>query len=100
MKPSISRRNFLAGTSLAAGALAGTGSAASSDKPAVLGGPKAHAGPFPEWPIFDQTEERAVLETLRSGKWYRGSGKNVGKFEQAYAQLTGAKRCLATANGT
>ena len=41
-----------------------------------------------------------MLDTLRSGKWYRGNGKNVARFEEAYAQLTGAKTCLATANGT
>jgi dTDP-4-amino-4,6-dideoxygalactose transaminase len=60
----------------------------------------AHPEPFPAWPIIDQTEERAILETLRSGKWYRGNGKSVARFETAYAQLTGAKTCLATANGT
>src|SRR5438445_296440 len=70
------------------------------DMPAMLGGAKAHPGPFPSWPVYDQTEERAILDTLRSGKWYRGNGKNVARFEEAYAQLTGAKTCLATANGT
>ena len=41
-----------------------------------------------------------MLDTLRSGKWYRGNGRNVARFEEAYAQLTGARTCLATANGT
>src|SRR5690349_6763695 len=66
----------------------------------MLGGAKAHPGPFPSWPVVDQTEERALLDTLRSGKWYRGNGKNVARFEEDYARLTGAKTCLATANGT
>src|SRR5947208_13221289 len=70
------------------------------ERPAMLGGAKAHPEPFPSWPVLDQTEERAILDTLRSGKWYRGNGKNVARFEEAYAQLTGAKTCLATANGT
>ena len=70
------------------------------EKPAMLGGAKAHPEPFPSWPIVDQTEERAILETLRSGRWYRGNGKNVARFEEEYARLTGAKTCLATANGT
>src|SRR5579864_5528996 len=100
MKPSISRRSFLAGVPVAASAAAADSGRSSSDKLALLGGPKVHTGGFPEWPIYDQTEERAVLDTLHSEKWYRGSGKNVAKFEQAYAQLTGAKCCLATANGT
>jgi hypothetical protein len=86
MKPSITRRHFLetaslagAGLSLALPQLAsagdgnGTASAvgAGTDKPVVLGG-KPLCGSLPTWPIFDQTEEKAVLDTLHSGKWYRG----------------------------
>jgi len=41
-----------------------------------------------------------MLDTLRSGKWFRGNARAVSQFEQAYAQLTGARFCLATANGT
>src|SRR5712692_7729347 len=91
------RRGFLAAAPLAGAALAAD---AAGDRPAILGGAKQHPEPFPSWPIFDQTEERAILDALRSGKWYRGNGKNVARFEEAYAQLTGAKTCLATANGT
>ena len=38
------------------------------------------------------------VSVIRSGKWFRG--ENVSAFETAYASLTGAKHCLATANGT
>jgi len=89
---------------MAASPLAGAALAAAADAPAdqlaILGGAKAHPTPFPSWPVFDQTEERALLDMLRSGKWYRGSGQMVNRFEQAYAQLTGARFCLGTANGT
>ena len=100
MQDSISRRNLLAGAPLAVTALAMNAPAETGGKPAILGGPKSFTGAFPGWPVYDQTEERALLDILRSGKWYRGSGQAVGRFEQAYAQLTGAKYCLATANGT
>lgn len=100
MKHSISRRNLLAGAPLAVTALAVDAPAETGGKPALLGGPKTISGAFPGWPVYDQTEERALIDILRSGKWYRGSGQTVGRFEQAYAQLTGAKCCLATANGT
>jgi perosamine synthetase len=100
MKKDISRRVFLAGAPLAASAMAADSSADAPGKPAILGGPKAHTGPFPEWPVYDQTEEHALLDTLHTGKWYRGTGKSVGKFEEAYSQLTGSRYCLATANGT
>jgi dTDP-4-amino-4,6-dideoxygalactose transaminase len=66
----------------------------------LLGGTPTCNGSFPGWPVFDQTEERALLDTLHSGQWYRGSGKAVANFEEAYARLTGAKHCLATSCGT
>jgi perosamine synthetase len=91
------RRHFLAAAPLAAAA---TAADLSGEQPAILGGAKAHPAPFPGWPVIDRTEEQAILDTLRSGKWYRGNGKSVARFEEAYAQLTGAKTCLATANGT
>jgi dTDP-4-amino-4,6-dideoxygalactose transaminase len=52
------------------------------------------------WPIYDRTEEEALLAVLRSGHWGRTTGKRVGEFEQKYAALTGAAHCVATANGT
>ena len=100
MKYSVSRRNFLVGAPLAATAVAADTSAGGYGKPAVLGGPKTFTGAFPGWPVYDQTEERALADALHTGKWNRGSGQMVSKFEKAYAQLTGAKSCLATANGT
>lgn len=70
------------------------------DKPALLGGAPVRKEPFPSWPVFGEPEEQALLRTLRSGKWYRGNGDNVRRFEEAYARATGARRCLATCNGT
>jgi dTDP-4-amino-4,6-dideoxygalactose transaminase len=98
MPNQFSRRGFLAAAPAAA-ALTATG-ATTEDKPAILGGPKTRTEPFPAWPKFDEREERALLGVLRSGHWYRGSGQQVKKFEEAYASLTGAKEVLATANGT
>ena len=40
------------------------------------------------------------MDVLHSGKWNRGTGQSVKKFEQEYARITGAKDCLATCNGT
>ncbi len=74
--------------------------AAEDNKPAKLGGPKAHPGSWPDWPVQDQTEQKALLDTLHSGQWFRGNGKQVAQFEEAYAKLTGAKHCLATSCGT
>jgi dTDP-4-amino-4,6-dideoxygalactose transaminase len=69
-------------------------------KLAIKGGEKVHTGPWPKWPYWDQSAENGILEMLRSGRWWRGQGEHVAEFEQKYAQLMGAKRCLATASGT
>ncbi len=69
-------------------------------KPASLGGPKAHPGGFPDWPVFDEKEERALIETLRTGHWFRGTGKAVVHFEEAFKNLMGAGHCVATSCGT
>ena len=102
-----SRREFFG---LAAGALAAAGlfpkramGQISADKPALLGGMAVHKGGWPRWPEWRQTWEPSVLQVLRSGQWYRGATGDSGqvpRFEAAYAELLGAKRCLATASGT
>ena len=69
-------------------------------KPALLGGAPVRRTAFPSWPVQDSLESAGMGEVLRSGKWGRGSGKIVDRFEEAYAKTTGAKACLATANGT
>ncbi|MBM3852533.1 MAG: DegT/DnrJ/EryC1/StrS family aminotransferase [Verrucomicrobia bacterium] len=115
MNAHVSRRVFLrstaaagAGTAVARqsrlAAVLGVGAApqvlAAVAKPAMLGGPPAHPGKFPGWPVYDSSEESALREVLQSGNWFRGSGRKVGEFEEAWAKLTGAKHCVATANGT
>jgi dTDP-4-amino-4,6-dideoxygalactose transaminase len=71
------------------------------DKPALLGGKPAHVGSWPKWPQWRRSWEPKILEILRSGRWYRGSGDgSIAEFEAGYADLLGAKRCLATASGT
>jgi dTDP-4-amino-4,6-dideoxygalactose transaminase len=68
-------------------------------KLAMLGGKPLRAKAFPHWPIWDKNnDEEGVVAVLRSGVWSRA--KVVAEFEQKYAHLLGAKRCLATTNGT
>jgi dTDP-4-amino-4,6-dideoxygalactose transaminase len=69
-----------------------------ADAPAALGGTPVRRTAFPSWPVADAKEEEALLRVLRGGRWNRGD--QVTAFETAYAALTGAKHCLATANGT
>ena len=104
MNRKLNRRDFIsttsaAGADLALGFSACAHGAAASPNPALLGGAKAHPGGFPGWPVFDQTEGKALLDTLHTGQWYRGSGKAVAKFEDEYEKLTGAEHCIATSCG-
>jgi dTDP-4-amino-4,6-dideoxygalactose transaminase len=67
---------------------------------ALLGGKPAVSNPFPAWPVFDAAEEQALLATLRSGHWFRGSGQQVERFEAAWSKLVGARFCVGTSSGT
>ena len=103
----LTRRSFIRTT--AAGSLAlgwlGAGRApgayaAEAAKPALLGGAPAHQGGWARWPQWLEAWEPELLKVWRSGKWFRGSAEHIAEFERRYAQLLGAKRCLATASGT
>jgi dTDP-4-amino-4,6-dideoxygalactose transaminase len=41
-----------------------------------------------------------LLDVLHGGRWYRGDGQTVRRFEESWAELTSARHCIATANGT
>ena len=69
-------------------------------KLAIHGGKPVRTESWPKWPVWDRSAEGDMIEMLRSGKWWRGGGGHVAEFEKQYAELMGAKRCLATASGT
>lgn len=55
--------------------------------------------PWPEWPVWNpETDEKRVLEVLRSGVWSRAG--TTEEFERRWAETIGTKRCLAVVNGT
>ena len=82
---------------------------------ALFGGTPTRTKPFLPWPIFDEREEEALLEVLRSGEWWHysfGAGTSqpattedlsrskLVKFQKAFAEMQGAKYGIACANGT
>jgi len=106
MKNKLNRRNFI-GTAALAGAGVALGgfpklsfANLQDDKPAILGGSKAYTEGFASWPIFDETEEKALVSVLKSGKWGRLNGPVTAGFEKAYAGLNGAGHCLGVSSGT
>ena len=72
--------------------------------PAILGGTpvRTHRQTWPEWPVWNKSDEEYVVEILRRGEWSRAGVRDsvVEEFEKQWAQALGAKRCLATVNGT
>jgi dTDP-4-amino-4,6-dideoxygalactose transaminase len=65
---------------------------------ALNGGSPACQVTWPTWPIFDDSERRALLGVLDSGKWW--FGEKVREFEAAYAAFQGAKFGVSCTNGT
>lgn len=96
----MNRRDFVTSTAaVAAAATVATAATTDSAPPAILGGaPVRGRKKFASWPVTAQEEERELLQVLRSKHWNRGDA--AAKFEKSYAALTGAKHCLAVANGT
>jgi perosamine synthetase len=106
MKHTLTRRGFIHKTAAGSAALtclsspASRAFAAEAAKPALLGGAPVHTEGWAGWPKWLESWESAVINVLRSGKWFRGDGGHVAEFEKGYANLLGAKRCVATASGT
>ncbi|PPL00935.1 DegT/DnrJ/EryC1/StrS family aminotransferase [Parapedobacter indicus] len=106
MKNKFNRRGFIgiaamAGAGAAFGGLPQWSFAGLQDgKPAILGGEKAYTAGFASWPVFDTTEEQALISVLKSGKWGRLDGPILAEFEKTYADLNGASHCLGVSSGT
>ena len=72
---------------------------ADTGKPAILGGEPMCTKDWQKWPIWKpETDEKRVLEVLRSGVWSRAGV--VTEFEEKWAATMGARRCLSVVNGT
>lgn len=68
---------------------------------AINGGTPVRARPFPTWPVFDETDEAAILGALRSGRWgARHAEGHDRAFTGRLAEFQGARRAIAVANGT
>jgi dTDP-4-amino-4,6-dideoxygalactose transaminase len=108
MNNSLNRRGFLRSTSAGAVGLSVAGPAIGQQSPAgsakgtlaALGGKSVRTGPFPGWPVVRQNDSDGWKKVLDEGHWCRLDGNYANSFEKAYADLTGTKHCLVTANGT
>lgn len=67
-------------------------------KLAISGGSPVRSKPWPAWPIFDDAEERALVEALRTREWWYG--KRVEQFEQEFAAFQDAAFGISCCNGS
>ncbi|MBI1387338.1 MAG: aminotransferase class V-fold PLP-dependent enzyme [bacterium] len=66
---------------------------------AICGGKPVRTEPFSAWPVYDDREKQALIETLESREWGIGSPK-VEAFEREFAEFCGARYAISCTNGT
>jgi len=74
--------------------------AATTEKLAIHGGPKAVTNKLKIWPQFDDQAIKAVEEVLRSGKVNYWTGRKGMEFEKRFAEWQGSKYAISVATGT
>lgn len=69
---------------------------------AIKGGTPLRTKPFPSWPVWDEQDEKALLDVLHSGVWGISDNPNspVHEFERDFARTHQAQFGLAVFNGT
>ncbi|MBN2316778.1 MAG: DegT/DnrJ/EryC1/StrS family aminotransferase [Sedimentisphaerales bacterium] len=109
-KHHLTRRQFIAAAS--AGPLASVASKSipaygnmtnKTKKLAILGGePVRKNKSWPQWPYWDEKVVDSVVKTTKSRVWCRIQSRTgtVPTFEKKYADLIGAKYCVAVGSGT
>ena len=55
--------------------------------------------PWPNWPVWDDKEEKALIEVLNSGIWSYNGPKET-EFNKLFAEFTGTKYAVSAVNGT
>ncbi len=68
-------------------------------KLALLGGTPVRTRPFPSWPLHDSSDERSLLEVLRSGAW-GGYSSKIKELEDEFRQLHRVRHAVSCCNGT
>lgn len=71
-----------------------------SEKLAIDGGTPLRTRPYPDWPQWDEREERALVAVLRSGAWWAPGGTQVKEFEREFAAYHDARFGVAVTNGS
>lgn len=55
---------------------------------------------FPDWPQYDEQEEKLLIDVLNNRQWWRMSGTMIKQFEEKFAKHHHTDYALAVTNGT
>jgi dTDP-4-amino-4,6-dideoxygalactose transaminase len=69
------------------------------EKLALFGGEPVTTRKFAAFPVYDNREEEALIEVLRSRVW-GGYSPKVAEFERAFADFHNSRFAISAANGT
>ncbi len=101
----MNRRRFLstsAGTVASVPAIHAHTASKKTSQLAILGGKPVRSQNFPDWPPVNERIQKSLVSAYTSGAWCRidGGANQVKTLEKKFAELMGAKRCVATGSGT
>lgn len=71
-------------------------------KLAVLGGDPIRNEAYPQWPVHDERDLKAVTRTVKSGRWggFPYPGPNTAEFALKFAEMQGGGHAIPMMNGT
>ena len=71
-------------------------------KLAILGGEPVRKIPYPEWPVHDERDVKAVTRVIQSGNWggYPYPGPETTAFLDEFLAMQGGQYAVACINGT
>ncbi len=71
-----------------------------TERPAILGGPKAKRTPFPTGKRHGELEKKYLGEVINSDMLFFYLGTKVRDLERRFAAMYGMKHCIACSSGT
>ena len=72
--------------------------ATTSSDLALNGGAPLRTAAFPDWPVYDASDEQALIDVLHSGRWFLAD--RVDEFERVFAAYQDARYGVCVSSGT
>jgi dTDP-4-amino-4,6-dideoxygalactose transaminase len=71
-------------------------------KLALLGGTRIRTEPYPDWPVYDERDIKAVIGVIKSGRWggFPFPGPQTAEFARHFSDMQGGGYAVPMANGT